>query len=82
VVGPIVALLDVRSEFVLREFVRELAFFAACDVPWAITKTDAACQLLGDPRVPRKRARRQGYELCRSGEKVEFTVSIVMGAGV
>jgi molybdopterin-guanine dinucleotide biosynthesis protein A len=42
VVGPIVALLDVRSDFVLREVVRERAFFAPCDVPCAITKIDAA----------------------------------------
>ena len=41
-VGPIVALLDVRSDFVLREGVRERAFVAPCDVPCAITKIDAA----------------------------------------
>jgi hypothetical protein len=42
VVGSIFALLDVRSHFVLWEFVRELVFFAACDIPCAIKKTDSA----------------------------------------
>jgi hypothetical protein len=32
-VGPIVSLLEVGSDFVLREFVRERAFLAACYVP-------------------------------------------------
>jgi hypothetical protein len=42
VIGPIVTLLDGRSGFVHRETVRGRAFFAACDVPCAITKIDAA----------------------------------------
>jgi hypothetical protein len=42
VVYPIVALLDGHSDFVLRETVRERVFFAACAVPCAITKIDAA----------------------------------------
>jgi hypothetical protein len=35
--GPTVTLLEVRSDFVLREFFRDRAFFVACDVPCAIT---------------------------------------------
>jgi hypothetical protein len=42
VVGPAVALLEVRSAFLPREFVCERAFFAACDVPCAMTEIDAA----------------------------------------
>jgi hypothetical protein len=42
VVGPIGALLDVRSEFVLGGFVRERAILVACDIPWAIMKIDLA----------------------------------------
>ncbi len=34
---PTIALLEVRSDFVLGEFVRERAFFVTCDVPCAIT---------------------------------------------
>jgi hypothetical protein len=35
--GPTVALLEVRSDFVLSKFVRECPFFAARDVLCAIT---------------------------------------------
>jgi hypothetical protein len=37
-----VALLEVRSDFVPMEFVCERAFFAACDVPCAMTGIEAA----------------------------------------
>jgi hypothetical protein len=36
-VQPLRWLLEGRSDFVLKKFVRERALFAACDVPCAIT---------------------------------------------
>jgi hypothetical protein len=42
VVGPIAALLDVRPEFIFREFGRERAFSMACAIPVAIPKIDSA----------------------------------------
>jgi hypothetical protein len=66
VVGPIIALLDVSLDFVLREFVRERAFFVACDIPGAITEIQSTggqrngwnsvyLQVFGDPRVRQQR---------------------------
>jgi hypothetical protein len=44
VVGSIVALLGVRSDFVLTGCVRERAFSLACVILFDITKTDSACR--------------------------------------
>jgi hypothetical protein len=78
-VGPIVALSDVRSDFVLRGFVIERAcVLVACDVRCAMTKIDSA----SGQRVDFSR-----FVSCTeigrgSGEKIVVAVSILMGADV
>jgi hypothetical protein len=42
VVGPILALLDVRLEIILREYGRERACYMACDIPGAMTEIASA----------------------------------------
>jgi hypothetical protein len=85
-------LLDVRPQFVLREFVRKPVFFLTCDIPGAITKTDSA----GGQRVEVRSfvgcteihectssdVVSKNIELCGPGEEIEITSLILTAAGV
>jgi hypothetical protein len=89
VVGPIVALLKVRSDFGFGEFVRERVFFAACDFPCAITEIGAKggerlqlCSFVSCSDIVEEVGVGNDIELCRSAEKVEFTVLVWMSADV
>jgi hypothetical protein len=42
-VGPIIALLEGRPEFVVKNSVVSVHSFMACDIPGALTKIDLAC---------------------------------------
>jgi hypothetical protein len=92
VVAPIVALLDVRPELVIEDFVRERAILMACGIPGVIAKVDSIdvkrIELISVSSYTEiheyisSEVASKSIELCGPGEETEITGFILMSADV